>query len=86
MSTDHYKRYLGDGPMQRKLVVEFVNFLKAGLIFQAEDQNDGIHPACKLRDEKEDKQKSVYWKMFALLQQVRSVCSIPEAREAPSLL
>lgn len=49
LSANDYKRYLGDGPVHGKLVVEFINFLEAGLVFQAEDQDDGIHPACKLK-------------------------------------
>lgn len=49
LSANDYKRDLSDRPMHGKLVVEFVNFLEAGLVFQAKDQDDGIHPARKLK-------------------------------------
>lgn len=49
LSADDYKRDLSDRPMHGKLVVEFVNFLEAGHVFQAEDQDDGVHPARKLK-------------------------------------
>ena len=37
LSANHYERYLGDGPVDCELVVEFVNFQETGLIFQTED-------------------------------------------------
>lgn len=51
LSANHYEGDLGDGSEDGELVVDFVNFLEAGFVFQAEDQDDGIHPACKLRRE-----------------------------------
>lgn len=48
LSADHDEGYLRDGPVCGELVVDFVNFLEAGLIFQTENQDDSIHPTSKL--------------------------------------
>lgn len=48
LSADHNEGYLRDGPVCGELVVDFVNFLEAGLIFQTENQDDSIHPTGKL--------------------------------------
>ena len=49
LSADYYERNLGNRPVDSELVVDFVNFLEAGLIFQTEDQDNCIYPTCKLK-------------------------------------
>ncbi len=49
LSADYYERYLRNSTVDSELVVDFVNFLEAGLIFQTEDQDNCIHPTCKLK-------------------------------------
>ena len=58
LSTDYDESYLRNGPVHSELVVDSVNFLEAGLIFQTEDQDDCIHPTCKL-ERREEKNKSI---------------------------
>lgn len=58
LSTDYDESYLRDGPVHSELVVDSVNFLEAGLIFQTEDQDYCIHPTCKL-ERREEKNKSI---------------------------
>ena len=55
LSADHYERYLRDRPVDSELVVDSVNFLEAGLVFQTEDQDYCIHPTCKLKRREEEK-------------------------------
>lgn len=74
LSANDDKRYLRDRPVHGKLVVEFINLLEAGLVFQAEDQDDSIHPARKL---KPGNNLSKFYK-FLLLNKFRSVSNLPE--------
>lgn len=52
LSANYYEWYLSDRPVECELVVDLVNFLEAGLVFQTEHQDDCIHPGCKLRKRK----------------------------------
>lgn len=49
LSAHHYEGDLRHGPVGGQLVVDFVNFLEARLIFQTEDQDDSVHPTSQLR-------------------------------------
>lgn len=55
LSADHDEGYLRDWPVCGELVVDFVNFLEAGLIFQTENQDDSIHPTGKLGRREEER-------------------------------
>lgn len=58
LSADHYEGDLTDRSVDGQLVVDFVNFLEAGFVLQAEDQDDSIHPTCKLRRREKKKKQS----------------------------
>lgn len=55
LSANYYERYLRNRPVGSELVVDLVNFLEAGLIFQTEDQDNCIHPTSKLERGEEEK-------------------------------
>lgn len=74
LSANDDKRYLRDRPVHGKLVVVFINLLEAGLVLQAEDQDDSIHPARKL---KPGNNLGKFNKIF-LLKKFRSVSNLPE--------
>lgn len=55
LSAHYYERYLRHRPVGCKLMVDFINFLEAGFIFQTEDQYNCIHPTSKLKRIDEEK-------------------------------
>lgn len=59
LSADDYESDLSYRPMDCKLVIDFVNFLEAGLIFQTEDQDYCVHPTCKLTKGKNNSSQKV---------------------------
>lgn len=59
LSPHHYERYLRNRPVGGELVVDFVNFLETGLIFQTKDQDNCIHPTCKLKRNEEERRSGL---------------------------
>lgn len=49
LSAHYHEGYLRNRSVSCELVVDFVNFLEASLVFQTEDQDNCIHPTSKLR-------------------------------------